>query len=86
MLETSYTTLSDGSISHKSGFKVTPHSNMRKIHDLESLLGTKRSLIVEFANQFMIQIAVFEHPMNDFEGMDEKIYQGMIMPKVKDII
>lgn len=59
---------------------------MKKIHDVESQLGTKWTKIVEFANQFMIQIAVFEHPMNDFESMDEKIYKGLVKPSVIDTV
>ncbi len=62
------------------------NANMRKIHDMESQLGTKRSKIVDFANQYMIQIAVFEHPMNNLESIDEKIYQGIIKPKVIDLV
>jgi hypothetical protein len=59
---------------------------MKRIHDAETSLGTKRGKIVELANEFMVQIAVFEHPLNNFETMDPKIYKGIIKPKVLDMI
>lgn len=34
----------------------------------------------------MAQIAVFEHPLNDFSSMNPKIYEGIIKPKVLDLI
>lgn len=34
----------------------------------------------------MIYIAVIEHPLNDFDAMDPKIFDGIIKPKVIDQI
>ena len=63
-------------------FKSVFNGNLQRINDVENMLAAKRSKVIEFANQFMIQIALFEHPMNDFAGMDQKIYEGLIKDKV----
>jgi hypothetical protein len=34
----------------------------------------------------MVYISVIEHPFNDFESMDPKIFDGIIKPKVIDSI
>jgi hypothetical protein len=47
-------------------FKAVFNGNLKKISDLEFALAKKRTLIVEYANKFMIYIAVVEHPLNDF--------------------
>ena len=67
-------------------FQSVFNGNMKRIHDAESSLASKRSKIVELANEFMVQIAVFEHPLNNFEAMDPKIYDGIVKPKVLNMI
>ena len=67
-------------------FQSVFNGNMKRIHDAESNLAQKRSKIVDLANEFMVQIAVFEHPLNNFSTMDPKIYEGIIKPKVLDMI
>lgn len=34
----------------------------------------------------MLYIAIVEHPLNDFESMDQKILNGIIKPQVIDYI
>jgi hypothetical protein len=34
----------------------------------------------------MLYIAIVEHPLNDFESMDQKIFLGIIKPQVIDYI
>jgi hypothetical protein len=34
----------------------------------------------------MKYIALVEHPLNDFNSMDERIFQGIIKPQVLDMI
>ena len=79
-LESDYSNSRAGSIGEtESGmvksFQSVFNGNMKRIHDAEASLGHKRSKIVDFANQYMIQIAVFEHPKNNFKNMDPKIYE-----------
>ena len=66
--------------------KAVFNGNVKKITDLELQLAKRRTQIVEFANQFMVYIAIVEHPMNDFDSMDPKIFHGIIRPQVIDYI
>lgn len=34
----------------------------------------------------MLYISIVEHPLNDFESMDQKIFNGIIKPQVIDYI
>mmetsp|Transcript_6794 Transcript_6794/g.11430 ORF Transcript_6794/g.11430 Transcript_6794/m.11430 type:complete len:250 (+) Transcript_6794:206-955(+) len=62
------------------------NQNLRKIHDIELELTMKRQIIVELANQFLIYIAVIEHPLNNFEAMDQNLIDEVIKPNVIEAI
>jgi hypothetical protein len=53
---------------------------------MEMGLANKRTKILDFASRFMIYIALVEHPLNDFSSMDQRIFEGIIKPKVLEMI
>ena len=42
----------------------------------------RRTQVVELAEQFMIFIAVIEHPKNDFKAIDPTTYNDFMKPNV----
>ena len=67
-------------------FKSVFNGNLKKITEMEMLLSNQRTKILDYANRFMTYIALVEHPLNDFNSMDQRIFEGIIKPKVLKMI
>lgn len=49
-----------------SEIRAVFNGNLKKISEVEMQLYKRRTQVVELAEQFMVFIAVIEHPKNDF--------------------
>ena len=58
------------------------NGNLKKISEVEMQLYKRRTQVVELAEQFMVFIAVIEHPKNDFKNIDQTIYNEFMKPNV----
>lgn len=72
--------------SMSSDFKAVFNGNLKKISEVELLLYKRRTQVVELAEEFMMFIAVIEHPMNDFTSVDPAIYDNFMKPNVIDVV